>query len=220
MRSAATIIAVIAFFSGLSIDDGLASGSTEKLTAYRTADQAGEQIDPAGFGTFDIFMGDLLKFIPLILCKIWRTIWKATICTFVEFTGQKSTHDSPAEVGIIIILNISECCTFVLVLKEIFVKGIYRFFALRIFYHALSTVNDSRLISVSHVGITEDQLALPDRSFIHELDTFAGGVYFDLANGQDNIQLGSLPSRVSMLMPGSLADIQRTPYSSRISCTL
>ena len=77
MRSTATIIAVIAFFSGLSIDDGLASGSTEKLTAYRTADQTGEQIDPAGFGTFDIFMGDLLKFIPLFFCKVWWTVRKA-----------------------------------------------------------------------------------------------------------------------------------------------
>lgn len=187
MRSVATIIAVISFFSGLSVYDGLASISTEKLTAYRTADQAGEQIDPAGFGTLDIFMGDLLKFIPLFFCKVWWTVREATICTFVEFTGQKSTHDSPAEVRIIIILDISECCTFVLMLEEVFVKGVYCFFALRIFYHALSTVNDSRLISVSHVGITEDQLALPDRSFIHELDTFAGGVHFILADGQDDI---------------------------------
>ena len=187
MRSAATIIAVIAFFSGLSIDDGLASGSTEKLTANRTADQAGEQIDPAGFGTFDIFMGDLLKFIPLFFCKIWWTVRKATICTFVEFTGQKRTHDSPAEVRIIIILDISERCTFVLMLEEVFVKGVYCFFALRIFYHALPIVNNSRLISVSHVGITEDQLTLPDRSFIHKLDAFAGGVHFILADGQDDI---------------------------------
>ena len=30
----------------------------------------------------------------------------------------------------------------------------------------------------------------------------------------------SLPSRVSMLIPGSDAEIHRTPYSSRTSCTL
>ena len=102
---------------------------------------------------------------------------------------------------IIIILDISERCTFVLMLEEVFVKGVYCFFALRIFYHALPTVNNSRLISVSHVGITEDQLTLPDRSFIHELDTFAGGVYFILADGQDDIQL---QSAIGSMIPESV----------------
>ena len=63
-----------------------------------------------------------------------------------------------------------------MVLKEKTIKGIYSVFSIRIFYHAFYAVNDSGFITISHIHITEDQFSLPDRCFVYEFDTFAGGI--------------------------------------------
>ena len=101
------------------------------MTAHGTSNHSCKQIDAARRRSFNISLLYLLQFVPLIFSKICRAVRESSIGALVEFAGKKRPHDSETEIRIIGFLYVSESGTFILMFKEIFIKGIHDMFSIR-----------------------------------------------------------------------------------------
>ena len=84
----ASVITIVPHFPGLSINDRLASSPGKKAPAQRTADQAGEIIDPPGRRALDIAPADGLETEPAFFRKIGGTVRNSPVGPLVEFAGK------------------------------------------------------------------------------------------------------------------------------------
>lgn len=121
--------------------------------------------------------------------QVGRAVGYSAVGTLVEFAGQHGTHICPGEIRVKVLLDVFQGGSFALVLLEELEEGEDKILLLRILYHSFYPFYFGGHVADGHIGIAEDQLSLPDGCLVHEFDTFAGGIYLILADGEYHVQL-------------------------------